>query len=165
MTGGWRDPAATSRIMATVRSKDTQPELLLRSELHRRGLRYRVHDRRLPGRPDLTFPRARVAVFIDGDFWHGGGWRERGFDSFEEQFARHRDPEKWILKIRRNVERDERVNMELGAAGWRVVRVLESKVRADVRTVADHVQGEVGSALVDRWGSSGVGGGGRRKPP
>jgi DNA mismatch endonuclease (patch repair protein) len=136
-----RDAAVTSRIMAAVRSKDTEPELLLRRVLHRRGLRYRLHARALPGRPDIVFARARLAVFVDGDFWHGQGWRERGFASFEEQFARHRDPERWRAKIERNMARDEEVNHALNSLGWRVLRVWESDIRRDPASVADTVEG------------------------
>lgn len=138
-----RDPAVTSRIMASVKAKDTQPELLLRRALHRRGLRYRLHDRRLPGRPDLVFVSARVAVFVDGDFWHGYGWRERGFSSFEAQFDNHRDPERWRTKIARNMARDAEVNSQLEQLGWTVVRVFESDVRRDVDAAAEAVEARV----------------------
>lgn len=138
-----RDPKVTSRIMSAVHSKDTQPELMLRRELHRRGLRYRLHDRRLPGRPDIVFPAARVAVFVDGDFWHGHGWRERGYASFDEQFQAHRDPEKWREKIARNMARDAEVNAALGELGWRVLRVWESDVRRRLADVAASVEEEV----------------------
>jgi DNA mismatch endonuclease (patch repair protein) len=132
--------------MAAVRAKDTVPELLLRRELHRRGLRYRLHARGLVGKPDLVFASARIAVFVDGDFWHGQGWRERGFANVEAQFAHHRDPQFWIAKIRRNMARDDEVNTALAAAGWRVVRVLESQVRADVVAIADSVEAELRAA-------------------
>lgn len=125
--------------MAAVRAKDTQPELMLRRALHRRGLRYRLHDKRLPGRPDIVFPRARVALFVDGDFWHGQGWQERGFASFEEQFANFREPDKWRGKIQRNMARDGEVNGEISALGWKVIRVWESDVRRDVEAVAELV--------------------------
>ena len=143
-----RDPAVTSKIMAAVRSKDTEPEWLLRRELHRRGLRYRLHDRRLPGCPDLVFMRARAAVFVDGDFWHGHGWKERGFASWEEQFAGHRDPTKWRAKIARNIERDREVDRLLAELGWRVLRVLESAIRSDVTAAADDVAALVASGRV-----------------
>lgn len=125
--------------MAAVRSKDTRPEIALRRELHRRGLRYRLHDRRLPGRPDVAFVAAKVAVFVDGDFWHGGGWQERGFSSWQEQFTGHRDPDKWRTKIARNMERDREVEDQLALLGWHVVRVLESEIKADVSRAADKV--------------------------
>ena len=146
-TGGrpHRDPAVTSRIMATVKGRDTVPELRLRSELHRRGLRYRLRSKLL-GKPDLLFPRARVAVFVDGDMWHGHGWQERGFSSMEEQFANHRNPDFWIAKIRRNVARDQEVSLQLEALGWTVVRVLESEVRRDVTSAADRVEAIVRAA-------------------
>ena len=128
--------------MAAVRSKDTEPEMLLRRELHARGLRYRLHGK-LPGRPDLVFGPARVAVFVDGDFWHGHGWRERGFTSWESQFRNHRDPAKWQAKIGRNIQRDLEVTAELEARGWVVLRVLESVVRRDVSAVAEKVEATV----------------------
>lgn len=131
--------------MAAVKDRDTVPELRLRSELHHRGLRYRLRSK-LPGKPDLVFSRARVAVFVDGDMWHGRGWRERGFSSMEEQFANHRNPDFWIAKIRRNVARDEEVNQQLRALGWTVVRVLESEIRLDVTSAADRVEAVVGAS-------------------
>lgn len=143
-----RDPAVTSRIMAAVRSKDTEPELLLRRALHARGLRYRLHPA-LPGRPDIVFSRARLAVFVDGDFWHGHGWRERGFSSFEAQFADHRDPEKWRSKISGNMARDRKVRSLLEASGWTVLRVLESEIRHDLEAQVDRVVAALARGLGD----------------
>lgn len=134
-----RDPAVTSKIMAAVRPKDTVPEMILRRELHRRGLRYRVHTK-LPGRPDVTFARARLVVFVDGDFWHGHGWRERGYESMEAQFDNHADPAKWKAKIARNVARDREVNQELAQLGWRIHRVLASEVLRDPSSAADGIE-------------------------
>ena len=122
-----REPAITSRIMAAVRSKNTEPEMVLRRALFRRGLRFRIHATKLPGRPDIVFPKARVVVFVDGDFWHGAGWRERGFQSMEAQFASR--AEFWISKIKANMDRDKRVNDALASIGWTVVRLWESEVR------------------------------------
>jgi DNA mismatch endonuclease, patch repair protein len=134
-----RDPAITRKIMSAVRSTDTQPEMMLRRELHRRGLRYRLHTS-LPGRPDIVFPGSRLVVFVDGDFWHGYGWQERGFESMESQFDSHAEPVKWRAKILRNMTRDMEVNGALVALGWRVHRVLESAIRRDVRAVAEEVE-------------------------
>lgn len=142
-----RPPEVTSKIMAAVRSKDTEPEKLLRRALFRRGLRFRVHDKRLPGRPDIVFPRQRVAVFVDGDFWHGSGWKERGFPSMEAQFRERADF--WVPKIRANVRRDRTVNAALDALGWTVIRLWESDVRRAlnkcVRRVARLVLGRKAS--------------------
>jgi DNA mismatch endonuclease (patch repair protein) len=133
-----RDAAVTSRIMAAVKSSNTEPEWLLRRAIHRAGLRYRLHARALPGTPDIVFIGARVAVFVDGDFWHGHGWRERGYASLEAQF--NRNSEFWIEKIRRNIERDRIADMQLQDLGWRSVRILESEIRGDVARCVRRVQ-------------------------
>ncbi len=137
-----RDAATTSRIMAAVRSTGTRPEMMLRKELWRRGLRYRVRTK-MTGHPDIVFPGPRVAVFIDGEFWHGAGWRERGFTSMEQQFKGLARADWWIAKIRRNMERDSHVTQRLEADGWRVMRFWESQVRADLGGVADDVESAV----------------------
>jgi DNA mismatch endonuclease (patch repair protein) len=126
--------------MAAVRGRDTKPELLLRSALHARGLRYRVHPREVVGRPDLVNRSRRIAVFIDGDYWHGNPeeWRRRGFASMEAQFPAHKR-EFWVAKLKRNVERDREVDAALREAGWRVIRVWESDVRKDTDAVADRI--------------------------
>lgn len=124
--------------MAAVRSKDSRAELALRRALHGRGLRYRLHAPDLPGRPDIVFRQRRVAVFVDGDFWHGNAWRLRGLPNLEAQFPTR--TEWWTAKIRRNIERDNEVSRALEDAGWRVVRAWESDVLADTSVVADRVQ-------------------------
>lgn len=122
-----RDSAITSRIMSAVRSRDGKAEVLLRQRLHRLGFRYRVCVSSLAGKPDIVFSRARVAVFVDGDFWHGRKLREEGIGALRRSFR----PElrtRWVQKLRRNVQRDEEVTGALTQAGWRVVRVWESDV-------------------------------------
>lgn len=136
-----RDPAVTSRIMASVRSTGTRPEMALRRELFGRGLRYRVRST-LVGRPDLVFPGARVACFVDGDRWHGNGWRIRGFSSFDEEFA-HSNSDFWKQKITRNMARDVEVTDQLQSDGWLVIRVWASDVEADLGAVADRVERSV----------------------
>ncbi|HEV2771530.1 MAG TPA: very short patch repair endonuclease [Thermoleophilaceae bacterium] len=107
--------------MRANRSSDTAPELALRSALHRRGLRYRVHLRIAvaggrPIRADIAFPRQRVAIFVDGCFWH---------DCPEHGELPQANREFWRTKFRRNVERDRRHDRLLRATGWQVVRVWE----------------------------------------
>lgn len=123
--------------MSRVRSKDTKPELALRSALHGRGLRYRLHARDVPGRPDLVIRSKRVAIFVDGDFWHGNAWRVRGLPRLEDQFPTR--TEWWVAKITRNMERDREVSAALEAAGWRVIRIWESDVLADPQAAAERV--------------------------
>jgi DNA mismatch endonuclease (patch repair protein) len=128
-----RATAIVSGAMRAVRGANTAPEAALRSALAAAGYRpsRSVAATRLPGRPDLVFPRCRVAVFVDGDFWHGRQWRTRGFASIESHFKGINNEAYWIRKIRGNVARDRRVTRTLRAAGWIVVRVWESDVRRD----------------------------------
>jgi len=136
-----RDPAVTSKIMSAVKAKDTRPEIALRKALWRRGLRYRVNYGKLPGKPDIVFTKAKVAVFCDGDYWHGHNWALRGLSSFEEELSRY--TEFWANKLRRNVQRDEEVNSQLAEMGWRVVRIWESEIICDVEECARRVQEEL----------------------
>lgn len=136
-----RDPRVTSRIMASVKGANTRPELSLRRELFSRGLRYRIRTT-LIGRPDIVFPRSRVACFVDGDRWHGNGWRLRGYSSFEDEFD-HNNSEFWRRKITRNMERDREVAERLQTDGWLVIRVWASDVERDLRGVADMVERSV----------------------
>jgi DNA mismatch endonuclease, patch repair protein len=135
-----RDPATTSRIMAAVRGRDTRPELALRKALHARGLRFRVHPKEIVGRPDIVNRSRRVAIFVDGDFWHGNpdDWARRGFESMEAQF-RIANRDRWVAKLNRNMERDREVTSDLETDGWVVLRVWESQIRSDLDEVVDQV--------------------------
>jgi DNA mismatch endonuclease (patch repair protein) len=143
-----RDPDVTSRIMGAVRSTGTRPEMALRRELHRRGLRYRVSTT-VMGKPDLVFVGARVACFVDGDRWHGNGWRVRGYDSFESEFD-HANSLFWKNKITRNMQRDQDVTARLRIEGWVVFRAWASDVERDVPTVADELEAVVRGRLTGR---------------
>ncbi len=125
-----REPDVTSRMMSAVRSRDTRPELAMRRELHRLGLRFRLHSRDVVGTPDLVWRGLRVAVFVDGDFWHGNAWRVRGLRRPEELFPTNTTF--WIEKIAGNVRRDEYVNKTLAEDGWEVVRIWESEIGSDL---------------------------------
>lgn len=116
------DATTRSRMMAGIRGKDTRPELVLRRALHAAGLRYRLHDRKLPGRPDLVFPRLRAVIFVHGCFWH----RHEGCRFATNPATR---PEFWQEKFEANVERDFRNKEQLLAMGWRVAVVWECSLR------------------------------------
>jgi DNA mismatch endonuclease (patch repair protein) len=110
------DRLKRSEIMSRVRGKDTKPELRVRSYLHAIGLRYVLHDKRLPGKPDLSFPSRRVALFVHGCFWHGHeGCRKATIPATRPEF--------WRAKIQGNRERDLRDKSALDDLGWEV-RVL-----------------------------------------
>ncbi|MCM3887344.1 very short patch repair endonuclease [Frankia sp. R82] len=135
--------------MSSVKSRDTRPEMALRKALWRRGIRFRVRNC-LTGHPDIVFPGARVAVFVDGDFWHGNAWRVRAMPCFEAQFARMNNSEFWRAKITANMVRDERVTRELTDASWTVYRVFESRLKEDLVKVVDEVEQLVRSKATAR---------------
>lgn len=107
-----------SEVMSRIRAKDTTPELFVRKMLHRRGLRYRLYNRKLAGTPDLTFARFRAVVFVHGCFWHA----HRGCAKAHVPASRH---DWWVAKLERNQERDRRILTQLTAAGWRVAVVWQ----------------------------------------
>lgn len=125
-----REASITHKIMASIKSKDTEPELLVRQALWKRGLRYRVNVRTLPGKPDIVFTRAKIAIFCDGDFWHGHNWAVRGMASLEEELNSY--SEFWRSKILSNIERDSKNTLALTESGWIVIRLWESDIRKDL---------------------------------
>lgn len=133
-----RNPQITHKIMSAIPSKDTRPELLLRKALWNQNLRYRVNYKKLPGKPDIVFTKYRIAVFCDGDFWHGHNWAIRGLSSLEEELEGY--SEFWRKKILRNVERDMEINIQLHSLGWTVVRFWESEIYADLDGCVKTVQ-------------------------
>lgn len=111
-----------SKIMASIRSKDTKEEILLAKTLWRRGHRYRKNDKKIFGKPDLTFAKYKIAIFVDGEFFHGYDWADRQF-----KILSNRDY--WIPKIERNMQRDKDVNGYLISQGWRVIRFWSAFVK------------------------------------
>ena len=123
-------PAQRSYCMSRNRGADTKPEVKLRKALWRMGLRYRTKSRLL-GKPDIVFPAKRVAVFVDGCFWHG----------CPEHFQQPRaNATFWRDKLDRNRARDQEVNQALVTQGWFVIRVWEHEVRSDVTRLANMVR-------------------------
>lgn len=117
-----RSPEQRRRIMQAVRSKDTGPEMLVRRALHSAGLRYRLHRRDLPGRPDLTFPSRKVVVFVHGCFWHGHNCSKGRLPKSRTDF--------WAAKIDRNRERDASNVRRLRKLGWRTITVWQCDLRS-----------------------------------
>ena len=104
--------------MSRIKGKNTGLEVRVRSELHRRGLRFRKHVKELPGQPDIVFGKVRVAVFVDGDFWHG--YR---FPAWENKMS-----EFWKKKISKNRERDTKNHKKLRKMGWTVIRLWQHEL-------------------------------------
>lgn len=124
-------PEQRSRNMSSIRGKDTKPEIILRKALWNAtpSLRYRLKNK-LPGRPDIIFPVERIAIFVDGCFWH----------MCPEHFVMPKTRQEfWMNKLRRNVERDLEVNATLQDQGWRVYRVWEHAIRSELDMVVDQI--------------------------
>lgn len=122
-----------SRNMKSNKGKDTKPELLLRKELWRRGLRYRKNYKELYGKPDIVFLGARIAVFIDGKMWHGYDWEHQ-----KDDFKSRRDY--WIPKIERNIEHDYEVTQELISLDWLVMRFWDFEIKKNLQECADKIE-------------------------
>jgi len=115
--------------MSRIKGRDTGLELAVRSELHRRGLRFRKHVASLPGKPDVVFARSRVVVFIDGDFWHGyrfPAWQDKVSDF-------------WKVKISKNRQRDSKNHRKLRREGWKVIRIWQHELESDFPGCIDKV--------------------------
>ena len=117
--------------MTRVRGTNTKPELMLRRGLHARGLRFRLHRKELPGKPDLILPKWRAVIFVHGCFWHG-----HGCPMFKRPSTR---AEFWHTKIARNQERDREAVTALRAEGWRRLVVWECALRGPARLPANDV--------------------------
>ncbi|WP_258934188.1 very short patch repair endonuclease [Nesterenkonia pannonica] len=134
----WAKTPAVRRNMQSIRSRDTKPELLVRRELHRRGWRFRVAYRPLPEdrrrTVDIAFTRLKVAVHIDGCYWHG----------CPEHFVPPKtNPDYWMPKIQRNTDRDKDTDQKLHAAGWTVLRFWEHE---DPATVIQRIEAALRTA-------------------
>ena len=114
-------PDHRSALMKRVKRSDTKAELTLRKELHSRGFRYVIGDRRLPGTPDIAFPKYKAAVFVHGCFWHGHACRQGRVPSSNVDY--------WVPKIAANRERDGRKEQTLRELGWRVFTVWECQLK------------------------------------
>lgn len=132
--------AKRSDVMSKIRSKNTLPEVIFRSLIHRMGFRYRLHGIHLPGRPDLVFPKLRIVIFVNGCFWHMHAgcntWR------FPKSNIKY-----WRTKLRGNVARDVIKKRELRRRGWTVVTVWECEIERNPERIAR----KAGSILRRNW--------------
>ena len=126
-------PEQRRKNMQAIKSKDSQIEILLRKELWNRGLRYRKNLNTIYGKPDIVFLNKKVAVFCDGEFWHGYNWEEQ-----KKSFKSHQ--EFWIPKIERNMERDREVTQKLESEGWIVLRFWGKDIEKHTKKCADLVE-------------------------
>ena len=116
---------ATSKRMANVKLKRGEAEMSLASGLWEKGFRYRLNYKKLPGSPDIAILKYNIAIFVDGEFWHGFDWENR-----KPKLNRNR--EYWIEKIEENMERDKRVDAQLFALGWMPIHFWSKEVKRDL---------------------------------
>lgn len=122
---GFYTTSARSQLMSKIRATNTKPEIALRKALWAFNIRYRVNDKSLPGKPDIAIKKYKLAVFVDGEFWHGHNWAEK-------KAKIKSNTAYWIPKIERNMQRDARAKLELEAAGYTVFRFWEKQVKKDL---------------------------------
>lgn len=132
--------AQRHKIMSHVRSKDTRPELCLRKSLWHAGIHYRKNYKALPGKPDIVLTKYKVAIFVDGDFWHG-----RDLDASRI----HNNRRYWVDKIHRNMKRDKSVNDQLSSKGWTVIRLWESEIKKDLPGCVKYIKELIWSIKMD----------------
>ena len=130
---GFYTTEARSRTMSKIKGKNTKPELMLRKELWKRGLRYRVSDKSIPGKPDISNRSRKIAVFVDGEFWHGYNWEEKRKTIKSNRAF-------WIPKIERNMQRDREVNHYLTEKGFTVLRFWDFEVKKDLNACAAEIE-------------------------
>ncbi len=123
-TNGFYTTKQRSELMGKIKSQNTTPELKLRKALWNLGYRYRKNYKKLPGCPDIVYPKHKLAIFVDGEFWHGYNWAEK-----RSKIKTNR--EFWIPKIERNIQRDRQNNQLLRDSGWHVIRFWETELKKD----------------------------------
>ncbi len=126
-------PEQRRKNMQAIKNKDSKIEVSLRLELWHRGLRYRKNLKTVTGKPDIVFLGKKIAVFVDGDFWHGRDW-----DIRKNDFKSHQDF--WIPKIEKNMDRDRIVNETLKAEGWTVLRFWGTDIKKHMPECADIIE-------------------------
>ncbi len=124
-----------SQIKRNNRQSNTKPEIMLRKELWKRGLRYRVNVKNLPGKPDVVFSKSRVVIFCDGDFWHGRNWRV-----LKKKLETGNNADYWTAKISTNMKRDKRNTILLEEMGWCVIRIWEKDIKKNLFEVVSKIE-------------------------
>ncbi len=133
------DKATRSRMMSGIRGKDTKPEIFIRKGLFAKGFRFRLHSRKLPGKPDIVFPRYKAAILVHGCFWHGHRCPLFKWPSSNSGF--------WRKKIDRNREVDKAAIKALSGLGWRVLTVWECAIKGPCRISQNNIIRKAGTWL------------------
>lgn len=136
---GFETTEQRSKLMSQIKSKNTKPEISLRKALWKEGVRYRVSNKRIIGNPDVAIAKYKLAIFVDGEFWHGYNWKEK-----KQRIKANR--EYWINKIERNIERDKQNNQKLKINGWTVIRFWEKDIKKDLDKCVEKIKYEIQKA-------------------
>jgi DNA mismatch endonuclease (patch repair protein) len=131
-SNGFSTTLQKSKAMGKIKSKNTKPELLLRKAMWASGLKYRIDVNKLPGRPDIVMRKFKLAIFVDGEFWHGYKWEEK-----KQKIKANTGF--WIPKIERNMQRDRESAKKLYQLGFHVMRFWEHEIRKDLPKVMDTI--------------------------
>lgn len=126
-------PLQRSKNMAAIQSKNTKPEMIVRRGLWKRGFRFRLNYKRLPGHPDLVLKKYRTCIFVNGCYWHGHLVELNKMESSSCCKIPSTNRAFWVSKIRRNMERDKEKQVKLAAMGWHCIIVWECELRPNVR--------------------------------
>jgi DNA mismatch endonuclease (patch repair protein) len=135
---GFETTKERSDLMRKIKAKNTTPEILFRKALWKEGIRYRIENKKITGNPDIAIKKYKIAIFIDGEFWHGFNWQEK-----KTKIKSNR--EYWIKKIERNIERDEKYNQQLKNQNWIVLRFWEHEIKKDLNKCIEIVKDTIAS--------------------
>lgn len=124
------------KIMQSIKGKDTKIEISLRKKLWKKGYRYRKNYQGLPGKPDIVFLKQCIAIFCDGEFWHGYDWQNK------KQLIRS-NKEYWVKKIEGNIRRDALINKQLKEQGWTVIRFWEKDIEKNIDACINRIEKEL----------------------
>ena len=144
-------PEQRKKNMKSIHSKDTSIELRLRKALWNKGYRYRKNYKSLPGKPDIAFTKYKIAVFCDSEFFHGKDWQV-----LKQQLANADRSEYWINKIQKNIERDERVNLELEKMGWRVIRFWGRDIKKNLDNCISVIEDTIIESIIESLSSEDI---------
>jgi len=132
-SAGFYTTRQRSYNMSRIKGKDSKPEMILRRAMWSRNIRYRLHNKDLPGKPDIVIKKYKLAIFVDGEFWHGYNWEEK-----QKQIKSNRSF--WIPKIERNMQRDWQTNRALTDMGYTVFRFWSREILKDLHKVMNQIE-------------------------
>lgn len=140
---GFETTEKRSSLMSKIKSTETQVEVLLRKKLWSKGIRYRKNNKDILGCPDISIKKYKIAIFIDGEFWHGFNWREK-----KKKIKSNR--KYWIEKIEGNMQRDEKTDKNLKKQGWCVIRLWEHEIKKDINSCFRKINKKISNNALQR---------------